>query len=114
MANNITPPAQLTEDHWRRQTGAGERTPRSLDYSASQGDKEKNSLGPGRYDRTFVRYVANDDGTPIAEGVEGLLVNLINEILELEKRVDGVSITLVETPNPIVFETAPIYPIGIG
>ena len=75
-----TPPTQLTIDHWRRQTGAGERTPRTEDYSASQGDKEKNSLGPGRYNRTFVRYVANDDGTPIASRTDELLTELLDKL----------------------------------
>mgnify|MGYP001582291530 CR=1 FL=1 len=115
-----TPPVQLTMDHWRRQTGAGERTPRTEDYSASQGDKEKNSLGPGRYNRTFVRYVANDDGTPIADNTNALLVSVIdslgslasiaNNLLKASELVDALGIL----SEPIIFETAPIYPIGIG
>ena len=104
------------QDRWREITGvAGKPPPSVVDvFSGSSGDREKGKFRPSKYPRLYNIGVTNDDGSPVAEGVEELLVKLIDEIVELERRVDGVSTTLVETPNPIVFETAPIYPIGIG
>ena len=76
------PPSQLTRNHWREQTGAGERTPAMRDYSTSEGDKKRNSLGPGRFDRTFIQYVGNDDGTPIAEITNSILLDILEGIRE--------------------------------
>ena len=109
------PPPQLTRNNWREQTGAGERTPALRQYSTSQGDKERNSLGPGRYDRTFVRYVANDDGTPIAWTTDQKLDLVIGLLSELLKQSSNPIPVTVESPSgPTIFETVPFSPIGIG
>ena len=84
---------QPTERHWREQTGAGERTaPSLLERSTSQGDKERNSLGPARFPRTFVRYVANDDGTPVTEGTDILLRAILDELRALVAEVKALRV----------------------
>ena len=61
----------------REQTGAGAKSPPGVEVSGSEGDRNKNSLGPSRFDRRTVRYVANDDGTPISERTDELLEELL-------------------------------------
>lgn len=67
-----------TSRNWRQQTGAGAHTPPGgFEVSTSEGDKKRNSLGPARFPRTFVRYVANDDGTPITDETNRLLARIL-------------------------------------
>ena len=80
---------QPTERHWREQTGAGATSPPQRDYSTSEGDKNRSSLGPSRYSRTFVRYVANDDGTPIAEGTDKLLEAILVELKAIHAALEA-------------------------
>ena len=78
---------QPTERHWREQTGAGATSPPQRDYSTSEGDKNRSSLGPSRYPRVFVRYVANDDGTPIAETTDALLKEILAELRAIKEKL---------------------------
>ncbi|KKL58484.1 hypothetical protein LCGC14_2224940, partial [marine sediment metagenome] len=57
----------------RSQTGDGAKTPPESSWSTSEGDRSRGSLGPSRFPRRFIRYVGNDDGTPIAEETNQLL-----------------------------------------
>ena len=47
--------------------------------STSEGDMKRGSYRESVYDDHFTQAVANDDGTSIAEGVEALLQELIDE-----------------------------------
>mgnify|MGYP001584866795 CR=1 FL=1 len=68
--------------NWREQRGAGERTsPGLFQPSTSEGDKRRQSLGPGRFVGTSVQYVANDDGSPIAETLEQILIDLLGKLI---------------------------------
>ena len=74
--------------NWREQRGAGETVPPGmLGPSTSEGDKRRQSLGPGRFVGTAVQYVANDDGSPVAEETNALLRELIVEIKGLREEL---------------------------
>ena len=74
--------------NWREQRGAGETVPPGmLGPSTSEGDKRRQSLGPGRFVGTSVQYVANDDGSPVAEETNALLRELIAEIKGLREEL---------------------------
>ena len=76
------------ERNWREQRGAGETVPPGmLGPSTSEGDKRRQSLGPGRFVGTAVQYVANDDGSPVAEETNALLRELIAEIKGLREEL---------------------------
>ena len=76
MANN----GKLTDAEARILSGAGATTPPNLEpRSRSEGDLSRNSYRSSKWDRLSTRAVSNDDGTPIAERVEGLLTELITE-----------------------------------
>ena len=76
------------ERNWREQRGAGENVPPGmLEPSTSEGDKRRQSLGPGRFVGTSVQYVANDDGSPVAEETNALLRELIAEIKGLREEL---------------------------
>ncbi len=72
----------------RSQTGDGAKTPPESSWSTSEGDRNRGSLGPSRFPRRFIRYVGNDDGTPIAEETNRLLGELIVEMRALRAAVD--------------------------
>ena len=72
----------------RSQTGDGAKTPPESSWSTSEGDRNRGSLGPSRFTRRFIRYVGNDDGTPIAEETNRLLGELIVEMRALRAAVD--------------------------
>lgn len=76
------PPADSPEDR-RLQTGDGARTPPERQWSGSEGDRQRFSLGPSRFPRRTVRYVANDDGTPVAEETNSLLREILEELRAL-------------------------------
>ena len=74
--------------NWREQRGAGANVPPGmLGPSTSEGDKRRQSLGPGRFVGTSVQYVANDDGSPVAEETNALLRELIAEIKGLREEL---------------------------
>ena len=74
--------------NWREQRGAGATVPPGmLGPSTSEGDKRRQSLGPGRFVGTSVQYVANDDGSPVAEETNALLRELIAEIKGLREEL---------------------------
>ena len=65
----------------RQQTGDGAATAPALQpASTSEGDRNRNSLGPSRYERRFVRYVADDDGYPITYATDQLLALILEEL----------------------------------
>ena len=87
-------------ENWREQRGAGERTaPGLLPPSTSEGDKRRQSLGPGRYVGTAVQYVANDDGTPMTEQVEALLTSLLAETKEANRLLKKLLKEVEELPE---------------
>ena len=70
---------------WRKQSGVATdlRLPRAappLEQSSSEGDMKKNSFRPSAYPRLFSRAVCNDDGSPIAEATEVLLLAILEEL----------------------------------
>ena len=72
------------ERNWREQRGAGETVPPGmLGPSTSEGDKRRQSLGPGRFVGTTVQYVANDDGSPVGKEADRLLAEVIGQIAAL-------------------------------
>ena len=76
--------------NWREQRGAGETVPPGmLGPSTSEGDKRRQSLGPGRFVGTSVQYVANDDGSPITSTLEDLLMELLAEVRALRAAVEA-------------------------
>ena len=76
--------------NWREQRGAGETVPPGmLGPSTSEGDKRRQSLGPGRFVGTTVQYVANDDGSPITSTLEDLLMELLAEVRALRAAVEA-------------------------
>ncbi len=64
----------------RKQTAAGATSPPENEWSGSEGDRNRFSLGPSRFERRTVRYVANDDGTPITEETNALLREILAEL----------------------------------
>src|SRR3990167_10648995 len=73
--------------NWREQRGAGANTPPGmLVPSTSEGDKRRQSLGPGRFVGTAVQYVSNDDGSPVADETNALLEKVLAELAELTVR----------------------------
>lgn len=72
---------------WRRLSGAGETTPPNIEPpSRSEGDLNRNSYRASQYPRLSARAVANDDGTPIGQGIEYLLRVLLEMTDRLEQR----------------------------
>ena len=80
--------AQESPTARRRQTGDGAKTPPESDWSTSEGDRNRGSLGPSRFPRRFVRYIANDDGTPIAEETNRLLGEVLEEMRALRASIE--------------------------
>ena len=76
--------------NWREQRGAAANVPPGmLEPSTSEGDKRRQSLGPGRFVGTAVQYVANDDGSPITSTLEDLLMELLAEVRALRAAVEA-------------------------
>ena len=74
--------------NWREQRGAAANVPPGmLEPSTSEGDKRRQSLGPGRFVGTSVQYVSNDDGSPVADETNALLRELIAEIKGLREEL---------------------------
>lgn len=69
---------QLTDQEARRLSGDGATTPPGQLFSTSEGDLGKGVYRPSRRaERLATQAVVNDDATPITEGVEKLLRELI-------------------------------------
>ncbi len=64
----------------RAQTGDGAKTPPERSWPGSEGDRNRFSLGPSRFPRRTVRYVARDDGFPITEDTDRLLTEILAEL----------------------------------
>ena len=82
MANN----GALTDGEARILSGAGASTTPNLEpRSRSEGDLNRNAYRSSKWDRLSTRAVVNDDGTPIAQDTNALLVDirdLLGEIID--------------------------------
>ena len=56
--------------------GIGERRAPPWELSGSSGDRDRFSWRPSKYNRLWLRGVANDDATRITEGTDALLVEI--------------------------------------
>ena len=119
----MTTNGQLSDTEARRLSGDGKTTPPGPRSSTSEGDLRKGSYRQSKWNRLATHAVANDDGTPVAAGVEELLNRLVTLTEALEQRetdIGGV-VTAIETGQtegsasvrPVPFDTGWIALQGI-
>lgn len=78
MANN----GKLTDGEARILSGRGASTPPNLEpRSRSEGDLSRNAYRSSKWDGLSTLTAVNDDGTPIAEGTNALLREILLEIV---------------------------------
>ena len=57
--------------------------------STSEGDMKRGSYRESVYDDHFILAVANDDGTPIAAGMEALLWEILAELRAIRAKLEA-------------------------
>ena len=101
----------LTDERVRALSGDGDKTPpfRENVGSRSEGDLNRNSYRPSQMaERLATRAVVNDDGTPIAAGVENWLSQLLALTRAIEKK--QLSQKTLETIRSILAGTVEVRP----
>ena len=75
----------MTRQDYRGIGGVGEETAPPFTPSRSEGDMSRFSFRDSRFNRLTQRAVCNDDGSPIADGTNALLLeirDLLKQLLE--------------------------------